>query len=88
MPFMSGIFKGSPVRQPIALEELKRECCCLTNQPYPVKEIFRLAVISQGIAARIARKQASSQRALTLSWCSRWGGRCWCAGGVARRRSW
>ncbi|KAF8178678.1 hypothetical protein K438DRAFT_1844217, partial [Mycena galopus ATCC 62051] len=50
---------GSPAA--IALEELEREYCRLTNQPYPIKEM--LAVISQGIAARVARKQASSERA-------------------------
>ncbi|KAK7057593.1 acyl-CoA dehydrogenase family member 11 [Favolaschia claudopus] len=70
-PFMGGSFKGAPERQPIELEALEREYCRLTNQPYPIKEmvfarswmLFRLAVISQGIAARVARKQASSERA-------------------------
>ncbi|KAJ6497628.1 kinase-like domain-containing protein [Mycena sanguinolenta] len=70
-PFMSGSFKGAPERQPIALEDLEREYCRLTKQPYPIPEmvfarswmLFRLAVISQGIAARVARKQASSERA-------------------------
>ncbi|KAJ7797703.1 kinase-like domain-containing protein [Mycena olivaceomarginata] len=68
---MSGSFKGAPERQPIALEDLEREYCRLTNYPYPITEMvfarswmmFRLAVISQGIAARVARKQASSERA-------------------------
>ncbi|KAJ7270043.1 kinase-like domain-containing protein [Mycena haematopus] len=70
-PFMTGSFKDAPEQQPIALEELEREYCRLTNQPYPITEmvfarswmLFRLAVISQGIAARVARKQASSERA-------------------------
>ncbi|KAJ6593435.1 kinase-like domain-containing protein [Mycena capillaripes] len=68
--FMAG-FKDAPERQPIALDELEREYCRLTHQSYPIKEmvfvrswiLFRGAVISQGIAARVARKQASSERA-------------------------
>ncbi|KAJ7876200.1 kinase-like domain-containing protein [Mycena olivaceomarginata] len=72
---MSGRFKGAPERQPIALEELEREYCRHTNQPYPIPEmvfarswmLFRLAVISQGIAARVARKQASSEQAFILA---------------------
>ncbi|KAJ7647726.1 kinase-like domain-containing protein [Roridomyces roridus] len=69
-PFMRG-FKGTTEEQPIPLEDLEREYCRLTNQSYPIKEmvfvrswmIFRLAVISQGIAARVALKQASSEHA-------------------------
>jgi len=53
---------------PIPLEVLEREYCRLTNQEYPIQEmsfarswmLFRLSVISQGIAARYARRQASS----------------------------
>ncbi|OCH90615.1 kinase-like protein [Obba rivulosa] len=56
---------------PIELEDLEREYCHLTKQPYPIKEmvftrswmLFRLSVISQGIAARYARRQASSEKA-------------------------
>jgi len=56
---------------PIQLEDLEREYCRLTNQPYPINEmvfvrswmLFRLSVISQGIAARYARRQASSEHA-------------------------
>ncbi|EMD33149.1 hypothetical protein CERSUDRAFT_118211 [Gelatoporia subvermispora B] len=56
---------------PIQLEELEREYCRLTKQPYPIEEmifarswmLFRLSVISQGIAARYARRQASSEKA-------------------------
>ncbi|EPT00340.1 hypothetical protein FOMPIDRAFT_1101889, partial [Fomitopsis schrenkii] len=56
---------------PISLEELEREYCRLTTQPYPITEmvfarswmLFRLAVIAQGIAARFARRQASSEKA-------------------------
>jgi len=69
-PFMRG-FKGTPEEAPARLEDLEREYCRLTNQSYPIKEmvfvrswmLFRLAVISQGIAARVARRQASSERA-------------------------
>ncbi|KAG2132292.1 kinase-like domain-containing protein [Suillus bovinus] len=64
-------FKNATKDVPIALEDLEREYCRLTNQPYPIKELvfvrswmlFRLAIISQGIAARYARRQASSERA-------------------------
>ncbi|CAL1711401.1 unnamed protein product [Somion occarium] len=63
-------FKNDP-DAPITLEELEREYCRLTNQPYPITEmvfarswmLFRLSIISQGIAARYARRQASSERA-------------------------
>ncbi|KAK2463098.1 hypothetical protein APHAL10511_004753 [Amanita phalloides] len=68
--FITG-FKGSSQDVPIALEELEREYCRLTRQPYPIEGIifvrswtvFRLAVICQGIAARSARRQASSENA-------------------------
>jgi len=62
-------FKRATKDVPIPLEDLEREYCRLTNQLYPLKEmvfvrswmLFRLAVISQGIAARSARRQASSE---------------------------
>jgi len=65
-------FKKRPQDAPIPLEELEREYTRLTKQPYPIPDIvfarswmlFRLAVISQGIAARYARRQASSERAV------------------------
>lgn len=64
-------FKNVTVDLPIPLEDLEREYCRLTTQPYPIREmvfvrswmLFRLAVISQGIAARYARRQASSEKA-------------------------
>lgn len=86
-------FKNTTKDVPIALEELEREYCRLTNQPYPIIEMlfvrswmlfrvrplfaqgnhssrskivvraFQLAIISQGIAARYARRQASSEQA-------------------------
>ncbi|KAG0708611.1 kinase-like domain-containing protein [Suillus ampliporus] len=64
-------FKNATKDVPIPLEDLEREYCRLTNQPYPIKEmvfarswmLFRLAIISQGIAARYARRQASSESA-------------------------
>ncbi|CAK5282373.1 unnamed protein product [Mycena citricolor] len=69
-PFMRG-FKDEPDAAPVTLDELEREYCRLTNQAFPITEmvfvrswmLFRLAVISQGIAARAARRQASSERA-------------------------
>ncbi|KAF8891846.1 kinase-like domain-containing protein [Infundibulicybe gibba] len=64
-------FKGAPQDAPVPLEDLEREYCSLTKQAYPIKEmtfvrswmLFRLSVISQGIAARYARRQASSEHA-------------------------
>ncbi|KAG1737895.1 kinase-like domain-containing protein [Suillus paluster] len=64
-------FKNATKDVPIPLEDLEHEYCRLTNQPYPIKEmvfarswmLFRLAIISQGIAARYARRQASSENA-------------------------
>ncbi|KAH9834079.1 kinase-like domain-containing protein [Rhodofomes roseus] len=64
-------FKNVVKDVPISLEDLEREYCRLTSQPYPIKEmvfarswmLFRLAVIAQGIAARFARRQASSEKA-------------------------
>jgi len=64
-------FHNSTEDVPIDLESLEREYCRLMRQPYPIKEmifvrswmLFRLAVISQGIAARYARRQASSEQA-------------------------
>ncbi|KAG7449720.1 kinase-like protein [Guyanagaster necrorhizus] len=56
---------------PIPFEELEREYCRLMKQPCPIKELvfvrswmlFRLAIIIQGIAARHAKRQASSAQA-------------------------
>lgn len=81
-------FKNTTVDVPIPLEDLEKEYCRLTSQPYPIPEmvfvrswmLFRvsfegllvsdidasvsqLSVISQGIAARYARRQASSEKA-------------------------
>ncbi|KAF8648531.1 hypothetical protein AX16_006235 [Volvariella volvacea WC 439] len=55
----------------IPLEDLEREYCRLLGQSYPMQEmvfvrswmLFRLAIIAQGIAARYARRQASSEQA-------------------------
>jgi len=67
-------FKGSNAKDvPVPLEDLEREYCRLTCQDYPIPEmvlarswmLFRLSVISQGIAARYARRQASSETAFT-----------------------
>lgn len=64
-------FKNNADAAPVELEVLEREYCRLTKQPYPIKEmsfarswmLFRLAVIAQGVAARYARRQASSEKA-------------------------
>ncbi|KAI0313307.1 kinase-like domain-containing protein [Amylostereum chailletii] len=64
-------FKSSPQDMPIPLEDLEREYCRLTKQPYPIHEmvfvrswmLLRLGIIAQGIAARQARRQASSEQA-------------------------
>jgi len=64
-------FKNTSHDMPITLEELEQEYCRLTCRPYPIDDmtfvrswtVFRLAVICQGIAARFARRQASSEHA-------------------------
>lgn len=81
-------YKGATQDVPIPLEDLEKEYCSLTNQPYPIPEMIfvrswmlfrvclciilshysidpypKLAVIAQGIAARYARRQASSEAA-------------------------
>ncbi|KAJ3513985.1 hypothetical protein NLJ89_g2640 [Agrocybe chaxingu] len=59
MPFRG--FKNTTVDVPIPLEDLEKEYCRLSGLPYPIPSIVFLAVISQGIAARYARRQASSE---------------------------
>ncbi|ESK97264.1 phosphotransferase enzyme family domain protein [Moniliophthora roreri MCA 2997] len=63
-------FKNNPSKDvPISLEEMERLYCQLMEYEFPIKELvfvrswnmFRGAVISQGIAARAARRQASSE---------------------------
>lgn len=64
-------FKNQTKDVPVPLEDLEREYCRITKQSYPITEmvfarswmLFRLSVISQGIAARYARRQASSESA-------------------------
>ncbi|KAI0061886.1 APH-domain-containing protein [Artomyces pyxidatus] len=64
-------FKNNPAEAPALLEDLEREYCRVVKQPYPMPEmvfvrswmLLRLAIIAQGIAARYARRQASSERA-------------------------
>ncbi|KAM5542991.1 hypothetical protein V8D89_003375 [Ganoderma adspersum] len=68
---VSAAFKNNAKEAPISREELEQEYCRVTSQPYPIPEmvfaqswmLFRTAVIMQGIAARYARRQASSERA-------------------------
>ncbi|QRV84219.1 phosphotransferase enzyme family protein [Ceratobasidium sp. AG-Ba] len=65
-------FKDLPPSEvPCSLEELERAFCTGFGVPYPIPEMvyanswmfFRLAIILQGIAARYARRQASSANA-------------------------
>lgn len=65
-------FKGQPPDAvPCSLEELERAFCDGFGIPYPITEmvfanswmLFRLSIISQGIAARYAQRQASSANA-------------------------
>jgi aminoglycoside phosphotransferase (APT) family kinase protein len=64
-------FKNATKDIPIPLEDLEREYCKHMQQPYPITEmtfvrswmLFRLSIIAQGIAARYARRQASSEHA-------------------------
>ncbi|KAJ3013316.1 hypothetical protein HKX48_005821 [Thoreauomyces humboldtii] len=56
-------------------DDLIREYCRLTDRPFPIPNwdfcvafaFFRLAVITQGVAARVARKQASSANAVAAA---------------------
>ncbi|KAF8308119.1 APH-domain-containing protein [Clavulina sp. PMI_390] len=74
--YLSTGFLGAPAEViPVSLEELEQEYCRIMRQPYPLAGmpfvrswmIFRLAIISQGIAARVARGQASSANAAVQS---------------------
>jgi aminoglycoside phosphotransferase (APT) family kinase protein len=65
-------FKGSKEKLPIPhADELMQVYCKEAGLPYPIQNwsfcvafaFFRVAVITQGIAARVARKQASSAQA-------------------------
>ncbi|KZV78781.1 hypothetical protein EXIGLDRAFT_783271, partial [Exidia glandulosa HHB12029] len=65
-------FRGKPRNEvPVVYDELEREYCRVMGLQYPIREmtfasswmVFRLAVITQGIAARYARRQASSEKA-------------------------
>ncbi|KAI9484252.1 MAG: kinase-like domain-containing protein [Benjaminiella poitrasii] len=69
-------FKNS--REPLPVpdaDELLAHYCSILHQPYPIEKwhfavafsFFRLSVILQGIAARVARKQASSAQAKTYA---------------------
>ncbi|KAI9351761.1 kinase-like domain-containing protein [Zopfochytrium polystomum] len=67
-----GGFRGAPRPLPVPeADDLIREYCARVGRPYPIPKFdfciafcfFKYAVISQGIAARIARKQASSGEA-------------------------
>lgn len=72
-PLLVG-FRDLPLNQipiPITVEELLKQYCTLTATDYPLVNwdcavsfaFFRLAIIAQGIAARVAKGQASSSRA-------------------------
>lgn len=58
---------------PVSLDVLEREYCRITQFEYPIKEMvfarsfhmFKYSIISQGIAARYALRQASSEQAFT-----------------------
>lgn len=69
-------FKGSDQPLPIpGADELMQVYCRILDQPYPIPRwkfavafsFFRLSVILQGIAARVARKQASSAQAKSFA---------------------
>jgi aminoglycoside phosphotransferase (APT) family kinase protein len=76
-------YKNHPSTEPISLAELEREYCRIVRQPYPITEmgfarswnLIRSAVIMQGIAARVARRQASSEQAhIYADWFPKFGG--------------
>ncbi|KAL1746663.1 kinase-like domain-containing protein [Schizophyllum fasciatum] len=64
---------ADPEGAPVSLEEIEKEYCRITGFGHPIKELvfarsfhmFKYAVISQGIAARYALRQASSEKAFT-----------------------
>ncbi|KAF7782732.1 hypothetical protein Agabi119p4_2108 [Agaricus bisporus var. burnettii] len=64
-------FKNTTEGIPIPIDDLEREYSRLLKQPYPIPELvfarswnlFRGAIIAQGIAARYARRQATSEHA-------------------------
>lgn len=67
-------FKDAKEPLPVpGADELMKVYCSFVGQPYPIERwmfavafsFFRLSVICQGIAARVARKQASSAEAKT-----------------------
>lgn len=69
-------FKDSKEPLPIpGADELLQHYCHILGSPYPIPQwkfavafsFFRLAVILQGIAARVARKQASSAQAASYA---------------------
>ncbi|KAG2205949.1 hypothetical protein INT47_005267 [Mucor saturninus] len=69
-------FKGSKEALPVpGADELMAVYCRILGQPYPIPRwkfavafsFFRLSVILQGIAARVARKQASSAEAKSFA---------------------
>ncbi|KAJ1305957.1 hypothetical protein OPQ81_010673 [Rhizoctonia solani] len=67
----SGLKGQPPEEVPCSLEELERTFCNEFGMPYPITDmvfvnswmLFRLSIISQGIAARYAQRQASSANA-------------------------
>ncbi|KAF9243233.1 kinase-like domain-containing protein [Melanogaster broomeanus] len=58
-------FKNATKDVPIPLVDLEREYCRLTNQTYPIKEMtfVRIGRHLTRVAARFARRQASSEQA-------------------------
>ncbi|THH08037.1 hypothetical protein EW145_g2974 [Phellinidium pouzarii] len=63
--FSMQAFRFSDSKLPAPLEDLEREYCRKTNQPYPITEMLfaRSWMLFRGIAARYARRQASSEKA-------------------------
>ncbi|KAJ4483551.1 protein kinase subdomain-containing protein PKL/CAK/ACAD [Lentinula aciculospora] len=72
---VTGVGKGGESGAPVQLELLEKEYCRRMHVEYPLKDIvfvrswtlFRTSIISQGIAARAARRQASSANAAQYS---------------------
>ncbi|KAJ3748593.1 protein kinase subdomain-containing protein PKL/CAK/ACAD [Lentinula detonsa] len=72
---VTGSGKGGESCAPVQLELLEKEYCKRMKLGYPLKDIvfvrswmlFRTSIISQGIAARAARRQASSANAAQYS---------------------
>ncbi|KAI0034874.1 kinase-like domain-containing protein [Vararia minispora EC-137] len=75
IPIATKGYKNSTEDSPISLRDIEQEYSRLMGLSYPIDDmifvrswmLFRLAIIAQGIAARYAKRQASSEKAQTYA---------------------